>query len=153
MLAQSEADGLEIAKLRQANSLAAGTTLSKLQEIVVKSESGGAGNPHANQMYVKRYEQLTREELSKNLDEKDNLITRMKDAISGYEAQVKALNLKNQNLYDKIGDLENELAIEREQRELKAKVRELEKIKKDLADKSKLNEALKTAVDKLNERM
>lgn len=40
MLQQSEADGMEIARLRQQNSLAAGTTLAKLQEIVVKSEHG-----------------------------------------------------------------------------------------------------------------
>lgn len=104
-------------------------------------------------MYVKRYEQLTREELSKNLDEKDTLIARFKESISGYDAQVRALNVRNQDLHDRIGDLEADLALEKEQRELKAKVRELEKIKRDLADKSKLNDALKAAVDKLNERM
>lgn len=96
---------------------------------------------------------MTREELSKNLDEKDTLIARFKESISGYDAQVRALNVRNQDLHDRIGDLEADLALEKEQRELKAKVRELEKIKRDLADKSKLNDALKAAVDKLNERM
>jgi hypothetical protein len=44
MLQQSEIDGLEIAKLRQQMSLAAGDTLSKLKEIVIKNEHGYDAN-------------------------------------------------------------------------------------------------------------
>lgn len=37
--------------------------------------------------------------------------------------------------------------------ELKAKVKELDRVRKELADKDKKNELLRLAIDKLNERM
>jgi predicted RNase H-like nuclease (RuvC/YqgF family) len=97
-------------------SLAAGDTLSKLKEIVIKNEHGYdamASQAVAASSYVKKYEQLTREELSKTLEEKDGKIRNMQSAIESYEAKVKSLANKNAELHDKIGDLQHELAIEK----------------------------------------
>ena len=56
-------------------SLAAGTALSKIQEIVAR-------NDHQytvpEMTHGRKYEQLTREELSSKLDEKDHVIGRQK---------------------------------------------------------------------------
>ena len=59
MLEQSEIDGMEIAKLRHQMSLAAGDTLSKLKEIVIKNEHGYEAmqaNATASQGYIRKYE-------------------------------------------------------------------------------------------------
>lgn len=74
MLKQSEIDAVEIAKLRQQMSLAADTTLAKLQEIVVKNQNAPDNLPTSLGVHGMRYEALTREELSRALDEKDGLI-------------------------------------------------------------------------------
>ncbi len=45
------------------------------------------------------------------------------------------------------------LEVELQHTELKAKIRELEKIRKELVEKDRKNEQLRQAIDKLNERM
>ncbi len=50
------------------------------------------------------------------------------------------MKAQNAELRDRVGDLAHELEVEKQQVELKAKVRELEKIKKELLDKDKKNE-------------
>jgi hypothetical protein len=82
MQQQSEHDALEIAKLRQQMSLAAGTTLAKLNEIVIKNEHA-QNNPlhHPQSVHAHRYEQNTREELSRALDEKDQVIRKQESAL------------------------------------------------------------------------
>lgn len=156
MVEQSEIDGIEIAKLRHQMSLAAGDTLSKLKEIVIKNEHGYdamQANAAASSTFVRKYEQLTREELSKALEEKDGKIRNMQIAIEGYIKKEEHLKVTNANLNDQIGDLTHQLAVEREQVELKAKMRDLANCQQKLEASKKLNEQLKTAVDKLNERM
>jgi hypothetical protein len=59
-LIEREKDQNEIARLRQQLSLAADTTLSKLQELVVKNQ---VGNNVQNPKSSLRYERMTREEL------------------------------------------------------------------------------------------
>lgn len=122
---------MEIARLRQANSLAAGTTLAKLQEIVVKNEHGyqpqqlvgGAGL---------RHEKLTREELSRALDDKDSALQRLKQDISGLERQVAHMKERNSQLSETVHELQNALEVERQHVELRAKVKELERVRKEL---------------------
>lgn len=73
MANQRELDSKEINRLQNDLSLAAGTTLNKLQKIVIQQENAGYqayGGGH-------RYEKLTREELSKALDEKDTIINQL----------------------------------------------------------------------------
>ena len=86
-----------------------------------------------------RYEALTREELSRALDEKDGIIQKQTLDISGMEKQVAHLRVRNQELHDRVNDLSFQLDEEKKQVELKAKVRELEKIRKELAEKDKKN--------------
>ena len=151
MMQQSEADGMEIARLRQQNSLAAGTTLAKLQEIVVKSEHGyqpqqlgGAGL---------RYEKLTREELSRALDDKDGALQRLKQDMGGLERQLAHMKERNGQLSDTVHELSNALEVERQHVELKAKVKELERVRKELQEKDGRCEKLRSAVDTLRDRM
>ena len=94
MVRQSEIDATEISRLRSQLSLAAGTTLSKLQELVIKNQnaehvSGSLG------VHGMRYEALTREELSRALDEKDGVIQKQTLDISGMEKQI--AHLRNRN--------------------------------------------------------
>lgn len=131
MLQQSELDGLEIAKLKQQNSLAAGTTLAKLQEIVVKNDHGyNVGS--AGGLYLQRYEKLTREELSRTLDEKDAVVQRQTTELAALDLQLRHLKEKNAELNDKVLDLSTQLDLERQQLELKAKVKELERVRREL---------------------
>jgi hypothetical protein len=60
---------------------------------------------------------------------------------------------RNEELADRAADLANKLEIELQHTELKAKIRELEKIRKELVEKDRKNEQLRVAIDKLNERM
>jgi hypothetical protein len=73
MIRQSELDASEVSRLRAQLSLAAGTTLSKLQELVIKNSNGDTGNTSLG-VHGMRYEGLTREELSRAVDEKDGII-------------------------------------------------------------------------------
>ena len=57
------------------------------------------------------------------------------------------------DLKDKVNDLQHDLDYERQHHELKSKVKELDKLKKDLTEKDKRNDLLKLAIDKLNEKM
>lgn len=68
---------------------------------------GGAG--------FSKYEKLTREELSKNLEEKDIVIQRVSAEMKGLMEQVKYLKEKNMTLNDQINDLSHELHRERQQ--------------------------------------
>lgn len=68
---------------------------------------GGAG--------FSKYEKLTREELSKNLEEKDIVIQRVSAEMKGLIEQVKYLKEKNMTLNDQINDLSHELHRERQQ--------------------------------------
>jgi hypothetical protein len=70
--------------------LAAGTTLSKLQQIVISSE-----NTAQNRGYGNRHEKLTREELSRALDEKDEVIHKLSAELSGIEKSNVYLKEKN----------------------------------------------------------
>lgn len=72
MIRQSEIDAAEISRLRSQLSLAAGTTLSKLQELVIKNQTQEVTTTLG--VHGMRYEALTREELSRALDEKDGVI-------------------------------------------------------------------------------
>ena len=60
---------------------------------------------------------------------------------------------KNQELDDRNSELQSKLEIELQHTELKSKVKELERIRKELVEKDKKNENLRLAIDKLNERM
>ena len=60
---------------------------------------------------------------------------------------------KNQELDDRNSELQSKLEIELQHTELKSKVKELERIRKELLEKDKKNENLRLAIDKLNERM
>lgn len=72
-------------------SLSAGTTLSKLQQIVVQNEGGGGqGGRHGS-----RHERLTREELSRTLDEKDEVIQKLHSEFKGAERQLAHLKERN----------------------------------------------------------
>lgn len=96
MMKQREIDGLEIARLQNQLSLTAGNTLSKLQEIVAKNENGANYSSAAGQ----RYERLTREELSRALDEKDQAIQAQASELKGLQAQFAYLKEKNHDLND-----------------------------------------------------
>lgn len=54
---------------------------------------------------------------------------------------------------DKISDLENELEMQKRQVELKEKMKEIEKFKRDLKAKQDLNDKLTKTISELNERM
>jgi len=60
---------------------------------------------------------------------------------------------RNEELADRAADLAAKLEVELQHTELKAKIRELEKIRKELVEKDRKNEQLRQAIDKLNERM
>lgn len=83
---------------------------------------GGAG--------FSKYEKLTREELSKNLEEKDIVIQRVSAEMKGLIEQVKYLKEKNMTLNDQINDLSHELQRERQQEQLKIKSKELDDFKR-----------------------
>ena len=100
-----------------------------------------------------RYEKLTREELSRNLEEKDQVIGKQARDIAGLEQQLQHMRHKNQELDDRNSELQSKLEIELQHTELKSKVKELERIRKELVEKDKKNENLRLAIDKLNERM
>lgn len=100
-----------------------------------------------------RYEKLTREELSRNLEEKDQVIGKQARDIAGLEQQLQHMRHKNQELDDRNSELQSKLEIELQHTELKSKVKELERIRKELLEKDKKNENLRLAIDKLNERM
>jgi hypothetical protein len=70
---------------------------------------------------------------------KDGIIQKQTLDISGMEKQVAHLRVRNQELHDRVNDLSFQLDEEKKQVELKAKVRELEKIRKELAEKDKKN--------------
>lgn len=82
-------------------SIAAGTTLAKLNEIVIKNEnSHPLHNPTS--VHAHRYEQNTREELSRALDEKDAHIRKQETAIHGLETQLQSLRHRNEELSDRV---------------------------------------------------
>lgn len=125
--------------------------MAKLQEIVVKNEHGyqpqqlgGAGL---------RHEKLTREELSRALDDKDGALQRLKQDMSGLERQLAHMKERNGQLSDTVYELQNALEVERQHVELKAKVKELERVRKELQEKDSRCEKLRNAVDTLCERM
>lgn len=68
-----ESAALEIAKLQQQLSATAGTTLSKLHEIVARNEHSSISSVG----YNRKYDRLTREELQRALDEKDHSIQQL----------------------------------------------------------------------------
>ena len=109
MVKQREIDGLEIARLQNQLSLTAGNTLSKLQEIVSKNENGANYSSAAGQ----RYERLTREELSRTLDEKDKAIQVQASELKGLQAAYAKLREHNNDLNDQLADAEDELKRER----------------------------------------
>ena len=84
-----------------------------------------------------RYESLTREELSRTIDEKDALLQKQTLDLAGMEKQVAHLRIRNQELHDRVNDLSFQLEEERKQVELKAKIKELEKVRRELAEKDK----------------
>lgn len=53
-----------------------------------------------------RYDKLTREELSRTLDEKDEMINNIQAELQGQDKQIKYLKEKTQTLNDEIGELE-----------------------------------------------
>lgn len=61
-----------------------------------------------------RYDKLTREELSRTLDEKDEMINNIQAELQGQDKQIKYLKEKTQTLNDEIGELEQELRHERQ---------------------------------------
>ena len=63
------------------------------------------------------------------------------------------LRTRNQELHDRVNDLSFQLEEERKQVELKAKVRELEKVRRELAEKDKKNQQLSEAVKALAKKM
>ena len=69
------------------------------------------------------------------------------------EKQVAHLRTRNQELHDRVNDLSFQLEEERKQVELKAKVRELEKVRRELAEKDKKNQQLSEAVKALAKKM
>ena len=69
-------------------SLAADTTFAKLQEIVVKNQNAVDNLPTTLGIHGARYESLTREELSRALDEKDGLIQKQTSQIGAFEQQL-----------------------------------------------------------------
>ena len=60
---------------------------------------------------------------------------------------------RNQELHDRVNDLSYQLEEEKRQVELKAKIRELEKIKRELAEKDKKNHQLSEAITAFSKRM
>ena len=55
------------------------------------------------------------------------------------EQQLAHIRSRNQELHDRVNDLSYQLEEQKRQVELKAKIRELEKIKRELAEKDKKN--------------
>jgi len=60
------------------------------------------------------------------------LIKKLSMEVAGIEKSNSYLKDKNQGLLDQISDLEHQLHQEKQQIELKAKVKELERVKKEL---------------------
>ena len=143
MMQQREIDGQEIARLQNQLSMAANTTLSKLQKLVIQSENTNY------QSYAggRRYEQLTREELSKALDEKDEALRQMQVEIQGLEKNKHYLQEKLTDAQDRLGEAEHELRQERQQLELKARSKELDKLKLELKKKDVMMGNLSKTID------
>ena len=60
-----------------------------------------------------RYEGLTREELSRAVDEKDGIIQKQTLDISGLEQQLAHIRSRNQELHDRVNDLSYQLEEEK----------------------------------------
>jgi predicted RNase H-like nuclease (RuvC/YqgF family) len=60
-----------------------------------------------------KYEKLTREELSRSLDEKDQAIRHHEQTISNQEVHLQHLKHKNEELQDRVNDLGAQLEVER----------------------------------------
>jgi predicted RNase H-like nuclease (RuvC/YqgF family) len=56
---------------------------------------------------------LTREELSRSLDEKDSVIRQQEQTISSQELHLQHLKHKNEELQDRVIDLSAQLEVER----------------------------------------
>jgi chromosome segregation ATPase len=69
------------------------------------------------------------------------------------EQQLAHIRSRNQELHDRVNDLSYQLEEEKRQVELKAKIRELEKIKRELAEKDKKNHQLSEAITAFSKRM
>ena len=149
MLQQREQDGLEISRLTQQLSLTAGTTLSKLQALVQSNQVQAPGYGGG----MSRYDRMTREELSQRITEMDSAMQQQAAEIKALNRNIEVLKDKNLNFQDKISDLENELEVERRQVELRQKMQEIDKFKRDLKAKQELNDKLVKTISELNERM
>ena len=102
---------------------------------------------------MSRYDRMTREELSQRITEMDSAMQHQAAEIKALNRNIEVLKDKNLNFQDKISDLENELEVERRQVELRQKMQEIDKFKRDLKAKQELNDKLVKTISELNERM
>lgn len=60
---------------------------------------------------------------------------------------------KNEELQDRVNDLGAQLEVERQQNELKAKIKELERVRKELLEKDRKSEKLMRTIKELGDKM
>ena len=132
-------------------SLAAGSTLADLQKIVIANQQQ---HGHVSTtVHGLKYEKQTREELSRALDEKDAAIRHHEQTITTHEVHLQHLKHKNEQLQDQVSDLAAQLEVERQHNELKAKIKELDRVRKELLDKDRKNEKLMKTIKELGDKM
>lgn len=148
-LIEREKDQNEIARLRQQLSLAADTTLSKLQELVVKNSH----TPAASNKTTLMYERMTREDLQKTLLEKDFKIQELSETISGLKAEYSKLGQSKKELIMQNQQLEQKIWEEKQNNQQKANHREIEDLKKKLKHQEAQNEKLSHTILELNQVM
>ena len=73
--------------------------------------------------------------------------------MGGLERQLAHMKERNGQLSDTVHELSNALEVERQHVELNAKVKELERVRKELQEKDGRCEKLRNAVDTLRDRM
>ena len=149
-LVEREKDQNEIARLRQQLSLAADTTLSKLQELVVKNQ---VGSSVANPKTSLRYERMTREELQRTLLEKDFKLNEYQQNMAGLKAEYDQLYQSKKSLIMQNQQLEQNVWEEKQHNQQKANNRDLEEVKKKLKHEQQANEKLSNTILELNQVM
>lgn len=103
--------------------------------------------------YGPRYEQLTREEMSASLDEKDGLIRQLEQERAALRKDLLDFKAKNQEMEDRLDDARTELEREREHVELRQRTQELERVRTELKHKERKLAELKQVVGELGKRM